>query len=282
MRHHRDTGSRGAKIFSYKAAKRKKKLYKRIKAGFYVLLGVGLFLICGLVAGERNTSDSKQDVTQTGDIGNTSHATEEVLTDNLWFEALPAYAGEPYVVIDDNIPDFSDVQDMLEEGAIIACERYSGLDALGRCGVAVALLGQELMPTQERGEIGEIRPSGWHTVKYDCIEDRYLYNRCHLIGYQLSGENANERNLITGTRYMNIQGMLPIENKVARYIRNTGNHVWYRVTPVFQEENLVAAGVRMEAYSVEDDGAGICFDVFVYNVQPGVVIDYATGDSWAE
>ena len=136
------------------------------------------------------------------------------------------------------------------------------------------------MPTEERGEIGMVKPSGWHTVKYDIVDGKYLYNRCHLIGYQLAGENANEQNLITGTRYMNVEGMLPFENLVAEYVRETGNHVLYRVTPVFQGLNLVAQGVQMEALSVEDGGQGVCFNVFVYNAQPGVSIDYATGDSW--
>lgn len=145
--------------------------------------------------------------------------------------------------------------------------------------ITVANIGIELMPTEERGEIGQIKPSGWQLVKYDFVDGKYLYNRCHLIGYQLSGENANEKNLITGTRYMNVQGMLPFENMVAEYVKNTGNHVLYRVTPIFEGNNLVASGVQMEAKSVEDDGAGVCFHVYVYNCQPGVTIDYANGMS---
>ena len=163
-----------------------------------------------------------------------------------------------------------------------AREFYSELDLLGRCGVVEAVLGIELMPTEDRGSIGQVKPSGWKTVKYDNVEGKYLYNRCHLIGFQLSGENANEKNLITGTRYMNMEGMLPFENMVADYIRETKNHVMYRVTPVFEGDNLVAYGVQMEAKSVEDDGEGICFNVFAYNVQPGIKIDYATGESQAE
>ncbi len=190
---------------------------------------------------------------------------------------MPPYAGEPYAVIGDNRPDFGE-----DSGRTDAFESYSELDGLGRCGCAYANVCRELMPTEERGEIGQIRPSGWHTVKYDCIPDRYLYNRCHLIGYQLCGENANERNLITGTRYLNVSGMLPFENQVADYVLDTGNHVLYRVTPVFTGDHLVADGVRMEAWSVEDAGEGVCFDVFVYNVQPGVMIDYATGESREE
>lgn len=188
---------------------------------------------------------------------------------------IPEYTGEPYVVIGDNKPRFSD-----EELMVSDYESYSELDELGRCGVAQACVGTDLMPTGKRGEIGMIRPSGWHTVKYDVVDGNYLYNRCHLIAYQLSGENANEKNLITGTRYMNVTGMLPFEEQVGDYVRETDNHVMYRVTPVYDGDDLVARGVEMEGYSVEDEGAGICFHVFVYNVQPGIGIDYATGDSW--
>ena len=158
-------------------------------------------------------------------------------------------------------------------------EYYSELDLDGRCGIVVANLGEDLMPTEERGQIGQVKPSGWKTIKYDNVDGKFLYNRCHLIGFQLAGENANEKNLITGTRYMNTEGMLPFENLVADYIRETGNHVLYRVTPIFEGDNLVASGVQMEAKSVEDDGEGICFNVYVYNVQPGIEIDYATGES---
>ena len=162
-------------------------------------------------------------------------------------------------------------------------ESYSKLDRLGRCRTAFACIGTDIMPTEKRGSIGMVKPSGWHTVRYDnLVEGKYLYNRCHLIAYQLSGENANERNLITGTRYMNTEGMLPFENKVADYVRSTKNHVLYRVAPVFKGTELVARGVQMEAYSVEDRGEGICFNVFVYNVQPGIEIDYASGDSHEE
>ena len=159
-------------------------------------------------------------------------------------------------------------------------ETYSDLDELGRCGVAYANICKELMPTEERGAIGMVKPTGWHTVKYDNVEGKYLYNRCHLIGYQLAGENANEKNLITGTRYLNVTGMLKFEDQVADYVKATDHHVLYRVTPVFEEDNLVATGVEMEAYSVEDKGKGVSFHVFVYNVQPGIDIDYATGESW--
>ena len=159
-------------------------------------------------------------------------------------------------------------------------QTFSKLDSLGRCGAAIAVVGRDLMPTEERGSIGMIKPAGWHTVRYDdLIADKYLYNRCHLIGYQLTGENANEQNLITGTRYLNVEGMLPFENQVADYVRKTGNHMLYRVTPIYDGNDLVARGVEMEASSVEDQGKGLEFHVFVYNVQPGIEIDYATGDS---
>lgn len=190
---------------------------------------------------------------------------------------VPEFCGDPYVVINDNKPEFT--EDDLDTDAY---EFYSDLDRLGRCGYAMACIGPETMPTEERGEIGQIKPSGWHTVKYDFVDGKYLYNRCHLIGYQLTGENANEQNLITGTRYMNVQGMLPFENEVAEYVQETGNHVLYRVTPVYDGENLVARGVQMEAKSMEDKGNGVCFNVYVYNNQPGVTIDYATGESHVE
>lgn len=187
------------------------------------------------------------------------------------------YKGAPYSVVDNNVPAFDD-----SELTTTSYESYAPLDSLGRCGIAVASIGRDIMPTEERGAIGQVKPSGWHTVKYDCVDGKYLYNRCHLIGFQLSGENANEKNLITGTRYLNVEGMLPFENMVADYVKETGNHVAYRVTPIFEGENLVATGVQMEAYSVEDSGEGICFNVFCFNVQPGVVINYADGTSVLE
>lgn len=187
---------------------------------------------------------------------------------------IPAYAGDPYVTINDNVPQFLET-----DLATSSYEYYSDLDDLGRCGVVYACIGTDLMPTEERGNIGSVKPSGWHTVKYDIVDGKYLYNRCHLIGYQLSGENANVNNLITGTRYLNAEGMLPFENMVADYVKETGNHVLYRVAPVFEGNNLVASGVQIEAQSVEDQGEGILFNVYCYNVQPGVTIDYATGDS---
>lgn len=187
---------------------------------------------------------------------------------------VPAYSGEPYVVVNNNIPFFKD-SDLTTE----AFEKYSDLDSLGRCGAAYANVCQEIMPTEKRGAIGMVKPTGWQTVKYDWVDGKYLYNRCHLIGYQLSGENANEKNLITGTRYLNVDGMLPFENLVADYVHETDHHVLYRVTPVFENSDLVASGVLMEAQSVEDDDVLFC--VYCYNVQPKVTIDYATGESHA-
>lgn len=192
-------------------------------------------------------------------------------------EDIPSYTGSSYTQINDNVPDFP-----LDDYTTEAFETYSDLDELGRCGVAYANVCQELMPTQKRGKIGQVKPSGWQTAKYDSVDGKYLYNRCHLIGYQLTGENANEKNLITGTRYLNVDGMLPFENMVADYVKETGNHVLYRVTPIFTGDNLVADGVQMEAESVEDNGDGILFNVFCYNVQPGIGIDYATGDNWED
>lgn len=190
---------------------------------------------------------------------------------------IPPYSGEPYAVLNDNVPDFD-----FENLPSRSFETYSDLDAFGRCGVAYANVGLDLMPTEKRGSIGQVKPSGWQTAKYDFVDGKYLYNRCHLIGYQLTAENANRQNLITGTRYLNVKGMLPFENLVADYIKETGNHVLYRVTPIFTGDNLVADGVQMEAMSVEDKGEGVLFNVYCYNVQPGVRIDYATGESAPE
>lgn len=190
-------------------------------------------------------------------------------------EDIPAYTGSPYIALNGNQPEF-------EEGDLSteSFETYSPLDSLGRCGPAYACIGQDLMPTEDRESISGVHPTGWVQAEYDTVDGGSLYNRCHLIGFQLTGENANEENLITGTRYMNVEGMLPFENLVADYVKETGNHVLYRSTPVFEGDNLVASGVVMEALSVEDDGEGVCFHVYVYNVQPGIEIDYATGKSW--
>lgn len=192
------------------------------------------------------------------------------------YSSVPAYSGDAYVAVNNNTPFFRE-----DEITDVSFEEFDELDVLNRCGVVWASVGQDLMPTEERGSIGSVKPTGWQTVRYDGVVDgNYLYNRCHLIGFQLTGENANEKNLITGTRYLNIDGMLPFENMVADYVKETDNHVMYRVTPVFEGDNLLASGVLLEGYSVEDEGEGICFCVFAYNVQPGVEIDYATGDSW--
>ena len=198
---------------------------------------------------------------------------DEVIT----LDNIPKYSGSPYVVINNNEPYFTD-SDITTK----SFEKYSNLDSLGRCGVAFASVGIDIMPTTKRESIGMIKPSGWHTVKYDIVEGKYLYNRCHLIGYQLTGENANEKNLITCTRYMNNVGMLYFEDLVAEYVKETKNHVLYRVTPIYDGNNLVASGVLMEGYSVEDNGEGIKFNVYVFNVQKGIVIDYETGNSYLE
>ena len=192
-------------------------------------------------------------------------------------EEIPEFSGTAYVAVNGNVPFF-----LPEEITDESYEYYSELDELGRCGVTMACIGTDIMPTEDRGEIGSVKPSGWQSVKYDCVEGKYLYNRCHLIGFQLAGENANKRNLITGTRYLNIEGMLPFENLVADYVKETENHVLYRVTPLFDGDDLVAHGVLMEGYSVEDEGEGVLFCVYAYNAQPGIVIDYQTGNSREE
>ncbi len=199
---------------------------------------------------------------------------ETTLKEDFTLDTLPPYAGQPWITVGDGVPDFE--EDDLAGGAF---ESYSELDELGRCGAAFACVGTETMPTEGRGEIWMVRPSGWQSVKYDFVDGESLYNRCHLIGFQLTGENDNEENLITGTRYMNVSGMLPYEDRVAAYVRKTKGHVLYRVTPMYREEDLVCTGVRMEGLSVEDGGEGVCFDVFCYNCQPGVEIEYADGSS---
>jgi DNA-entry nuclease len=192
------------------------------------------------------------------------------------FDSIPSFTDEPYVVINNNIPDFTQ-----SDYTTTSFETYGELDSLGRCTTAYACIGQDLMPTEERGSIGSVKPTGWQTIKYNNVDGKYLYNRCHLIGYQLTAENANERNLITGTRYLNVTGMLPFEDEVAEYIKETGNHVLYRVTPQFEGDELVARGVQMEAYSVEDNGESICFNVYCYNNQPDIEINYSDGTSKA-
>lgn len=264
-------------------------MIKRLKI-FTLLLSIALiFSACGVSlqssGNETTTEVISLTTTETTETISTTEATVTTTTtppatekDNsytLSLESIPEFSGRAYIVLNNNTPTFTS-----EEITKNCFERYSNLDSLGRCKRAYACLGRETMPKEERGEIGMIKPSGWRTQKYDCVEGKYLYNRCHLIGFQLSGENANDKNLITGTRYLNIEGMLPFENMVADYIKETNNHVMYRVTPIYEKDNLVCKGVQMEGYSVEDNGDGICFNVFCYNAQPSIKIDYATGESF--
>ena len=253
-----------------------------MKRIFKLLFSISLLTSCT----QANVSNESSNVTQqTSVVISATQAPTETPSATVTPEPIyelnisdiPVYSGKPYVEINNNEPNFNKTELTTEPFEI-----YSPLDSLGRCGQAYANVCKEIMTTEERGKIGMIKPSGWHTTKYDFIDGKYLYNRCHLIGYQLSAENANEKNLITGTRYLNIQGMLPFENMTADYVRETNNHVLYRVTPVFVGDNLLALGVQMEALSVEDNGSGIKFNVFCYNVQPGISIDYATGENHAE
>lgn len=259
-----------------------------------LLIIIWLISVCNLYSCADNKelfSDSTASADKGQDVSIALSGSEEKLDagkvenesigydESIHIDDLPDFKGKPYVVLNGNIPDFS--RD--EKNSTEPFEIYSELDSLGRCGTAYANICAEIRPIEERGAIGQIKPSGWHTVKYnELIDGNYLYNRCHLIGYQLAGENANEKNLITGTRYLNVIGMLPFENMVDDYVEETGNHVLYRVTPIFDEHDLVANGVQMEAWSVEDNGKGICFNVYCYNVQPHISIDYSTGDSWIE
>lgn len=219
------------------------------------------------------TNVSKEDIK--GAINLVSDIVKSTNSSSYDMSSIPEFNGkDAYVVLNNNEPNFTK-EDMTTK----SFEKYSKLDNLGRCGVAFANVGKDIMPTEERGSIGQVKPSGWQTIKYDIVDGKYLYNRCHLIGYQLTGENANRENLVTGTRYLNIDGMLDFENDIADYVKKTGNHVLYRVTPIFQGSELVCRGVQMEALSVEDNGKGIKFNVFAYNAQPGVEIDYSTGKS---
>lgn len=278
-----------------KKRRKKKKNYKKQKnlTGLKKLL-LALLLICGAYAGydyyQNGNLEKTFQTVQTiaayaddlpGQLRDLHVQAEQVIRELLGeksenvssLQEIPEYNGQTYVTVNGNEPVFTDAQ-----RNAAAYERYSELDYLGRCGFAEAKISKSLMPTEERGAIGAVKPSGWHTVKYDNIDGLYLYNRCHLIGYQLTGENANEKNLITGTRYLNVEGMLPWENLVADYIQETGDMVLYRVTPVYRDTNLVASGVQMEAESLGSDE--IRFNIFVFNVQPGIGIDYSTGDSW--
>ena len=245
-----------------------------MKSPKYIILSCILTLMLSLSGCGQGTEPSGQKTQEAGENTQSESTIQEENVPSISLADIADYAVDPYVVVNNNQPDFAE-SDMTTN----SFETYSDLDALGRCGIAYANIGQDLMPTEERGNISDVKPSGWQSVEYEGIDGGYLYNRCHLIGFQLTAENANEKNLITGTRYLNVEGMLPFENMVADYIQETGNHVLYRVTPLFEGDNLVASGVQMEAKSVEDNGAGILFNVFCYNVQPGITIDYATGNS---
>ena len=238
--------------------------------------------IIGTIAGEaiQKGLDALQENSESSGSNETdsSGTTAAVSEGSFSLDSIPEFNGEDaYVVINNNEPFFTDEEKTSTE----PFETYSELDSLGRCGVAYANICQELMPTEERGEIGSVKPSGWVQAKYDWVDGKYLYNRCHIIGFQLAGENANPKDLLTGTRYLNIDGMLGFENLVADYVHETNNHVLYRVTPIFKDNELVCRGLLMEGYSVEDQGEGVCYNVYCYNNEPGVTIDYATGESWA-
>lgn len=239
---------------------------RRIKKSVVALwMGFSIFLTgCSI----QNVIEESGQVESKLQQQNTSQ--KDVIT----LDNIPEFSGQAYIELNGNKPDFTEEEDTTEPFEI-----YSDLDEYGRCGVAYANICKEIMPTEKRGKIGMIKPAGWHTVKYDIVDGKYLYNRCHLIGYQLAGENANEKNLITGTRYLNIEGMLDFENQIADYVEETENHVLYRVTPIYEGKNLLARGVEMEAYSVEDQGEGISFHVFAYNSQPGISINYENGES---
>lgn len=232
------------------------------------------FILCiTLVGCQTTTNQNSGENTNISQNSNIDDNRDKGIT----LDNLPEYPGEPFVALYNNVPDFDNEIDKAKK----SFETYSDLDSLGRCGVAYANIGKDLMPTDKRGDISSVKPTGWINKKYDTslVDGGYIYNRCHLIGHQLASEDANEKNLITGTRYFNVEGMLPFENMVDDYVKETNNHVLYRVTPIYDGDNLVAKGVQMEAQSVEDDGEGIMFNVFVYNVQPGIKIDYKTGDS---
>ncbi len=243
---------------------------KRSSAALLLLLALLILLTgCGVEFSQSDKTETQTTTQSEASTQTLSHADKNTTLDD-----IPAYSGKPSVAINGNRPQFKK-----SEITTDSFETYGKPDRLSRCTTCTACVGLDIMPTVERGQIGAVKPTGWHTVRYEGIDGQYLYNRCHLIGYQLTGENANYRNLITGTRYLNTEGMLPYENEVASYVKKTHNHVMYRVTPVFKGEELVARGVQMQAYSVEDKGKGVSFNVYCYNVQPYVEIDYRTGDS---
>ena len=253
-----------------------KKILK-LKHSLIMMLGV-LLCLSGLISCsitiDLSTDNNGQVIENSNNTNSSTSNTTTTDSSNITINNIPEYSGDDYIILNNNVPNFSD-----SDLTTTSFEEYAPLDDLGRCGVAYSNIGTDIMPTEKRESISSVKPSGWHSVKYDIVEGKYLYNRSHLIGYQLTAENANDRNLITGTRYFNATLMLPYENMVADYIKEKNNHVLYRVTPVFEGNNLVATGVQMEAKSVEDNGEGIEFNVFVYNVQPGITIDYATGNS---
>lgn len=250
-----------------------KNLFK-FKKSLIASLGILVCLFGFISCSSTNISSSNNNGQVIENSNNVPLTNQSGNNNNITISNIPEYSGEDYIILNNNVPNFSEA-----DLTTTSFEEYSPLDSLGRCGVAYANIGTDIMPTEKRESISSVKPSGWQSVKYDIVEGKYLYNRSHLIGYQLTAENANDRNLITGTRYFNATLMLPYENMVADYIKETNNHVLYRVTPVFKGNNLVATGVQMEAKSVEDNGEGIEFNVFVYNVQPGITIDYATGNS---
>ncbi|WP_196000662.1 DNA/RNA non-specific endonuclease [Clostridium sp. 1001271B_151109_B4] len=253
-----------------------KKILK-FKNSLIMMLGT-LLCLSGLISCsitiDLSTDNNGQVIENSNNKNSPTSNTTTTDSSNITINNIPAYSGDDYIILNNNVPNFSD-----SDLTTTSFEEYAPLDDLGRCGVAYSNIGTDIMPTEKRESISSVKPSGWQSIKYDIVEGKYLYNRSHLIGYQLTAENANDRNLITGTRYFNATLMLPYENMVADYIKETNNHVLYRVTPVFEGNNLVATGVQMEAKSVEDNGEGIEFNVFVYNVQPGITIDYATGNS---
>lgn len=253
-----------------------KKILK-LKHSLIMMLGV-LLCLSGLISCsitiDLSTDNNGQVIENSNNTNSSTSNTTTTDSSNITINNIPEYSGDDYIILNNNVPNFSD-----SDLTTTSFEEYAPLDDLGRCGVSYSNIGTDIMPTEKRESISSVKPSGWQSVKYDIVEGKYLYNRSHLIGYQLTAENANDRNLITGTRYFNATLMLPYENMVADYIKETNNHVLYRVTPVFEGNNLVATGVQMEAKSVEDNGEGIEFNVFVYNVQPGITIDYATGNS---
>lgn len=253
-----------------------KKILK-FKNSLIMMLGT-LLCLSGLISCsitiDLSTDNNGQVIENSNNTNSPTSNTTTTDSSNITINNIPAYSGDDYIILNNNVPNFSD-----SDLTTTSFEEYAPLDDLGRCGVAYSNIGTDIMPTEKRESISSVKPSGWQSIKYDIVEGKYLYNRSHLIGYQLTAENANDRNLITGTRYFNATLMLPYENMVADYIKETNNHVLYRVTPVFEGNNLVATGVQMEAKSVEDNGEGIEFNVFVYNVQPGITIDYATGNS---